>query len=80
MFFTYYGMRIGLKPFHWGIMGAIVSWGLSAEILSARATHRFMRRKLIWFVCSFSDRTLRFLGILLSLWLWHAHYRRRQRS
>ena len=74
MFFTYYGMRIGLKPFHWGIMGAIVSWGLSAEILSARATHRFMRRKLIWFVCAFSDRTLRFLGIVLSLWLWHAHY------
>ncbi|MGD1002580.1 MAG: MFS transporter [Candidatus Brocadiia bacterium] len=74
MFFTYYGMRIGLKPFHWGIMGAIVSWGLSAEILSARATHRFMCRKLIWFICAFSDRTLRFLGIVLSLWLWHAHY------
>jgi MFS family permease len=74
MFFTYYGMRIGLKPYQWGIMGAIVSWGLSAEIISARATHRFMRRKLIWFVCSFSDRTLRFLGILASLWLWHARY------
>jgi MFS family permease len=74
MFFTYFGMRIGLKPIHWGVMGAITSWGLTVEIISARATHRLMHRKLIWFVCSFSARTLRFLAILLSLWLWRAGY------
>jgi hypothetical protein len=74
IFFTYFGMRIGLKPFHWGVMGAVASWVLTAEIISARATHRLLQRKLIWFICAFSARSLRFLGIVFSLSLWHAGY------
>ena len=70
IFFVYLGTRIGMTLFQWGLLGAIVSWALCAEIISALATHRLRLRKPIWFFCALGDRTLRFLGILVALWFW----------
>ena len=70
IFFTYLGAQVGVTPFQWGLLGAIVSWCLCAELLSALATHRLKRRKLIWFFSGLGDRTLRFVGILVALWFW----------
>ena len=70
IFFIYFGNRIGLTPFHWGVMSSISSLLLSAQLLAAFVTRRSGQRKLLWFVAAFLNRSARFGGILIAFWLW----------
>jgi len=72
LFFIYFGNTIGLSRFQWGLMGGFSAWLIAAQLLSARLTERSGRRKVIWFSFAAADRSLRFVGILLALWLWRA--------
>ncbi|KPJ70790.1 MAG: hypothetical protein AMS14_10025 [Planctomycetes bacterium DG_20] len=71
IFFVYFGNSIGMSRFQWGVMGAIASFLLTAQLLSAVLTQRSGRRKVVWFASAIAARGLRILGILVSLWLWH---------
>lgn len=71
VFMIYFGNRIGLTKFEWGIMSAIGSWMLLMEIPAAGLTQRLGHRKLLWFLCATTDRSLRFIGIMIALLLWH---------
>jgi len=71
VFFVYFGNAIGLTKFEWGILSAVGSWVLLSEVLSAAITQRVGHRKLLWFICAFSDRSIRFMAIMASLLLWH---------
>ena len=71
VFLVYFGNRIGMTRFQWGLMGSIASLVLLGEVVSAAVTQHVGRRKLIWFVCATLDRGLRFVGIALALLLWH---------
>jgi len=70
IFFIYFGNRIGMTPFEWGVMGSITSLMLLSELLSAALTQRVGHRKGLWFVFAMLDRGLRFGGIVLALILW----------
>jgi len=72
IFFVYYGNRLGMSRFQWGLMGGISSFLLTAQILSAQITQRTGRRKLLWFVSALAGRGMRLVGILLGLWMWQA--------
>jgi MFS family permease len=71
IFFVYYGTRIGITRFQWGLMGGISSFALAAQLASALVTQRLGRRKLLWLVSAMLGRAVRLMGILGSLWLWH---------
>ena len=71
VFLVYFGNKIGITKFEWGVMSAIVSLMLLMEVLSAGLTQRLGHRKLLWFLCATADRSLRFIGIMISLLLWH---------
>ena len=70
IFFIYFGNRIGMTPFEWGLMGSITWLMLLSELLSAALTQRVGHRKRLWFICALVDRSLRFFGILAALVLW----------
>lgn len=70
VFLVYFGNRIGITKFEWGIMSALGSWMLLTEVMSAGLTKQIGHRKLLWFLCVFADRGLRFDGILTALLLW----------
>jgi MFS family permease len=70
IFFTYFGTTVGVTEFQWSVMAGISSWLISAQIVSAILTERTGKRKVIWFLFSAAERTLRLAGILLALWLW----------
>lgn len=72
LLFVYFGTSIGLTRFQWGVLAAISSWLLSAQLVSALITQRTGRRKALWFWFSITDRALRLAGILLAFWLWQA--------
>ena len=68
--FVYFGTAVGLTEFQWGLMAGISSWVIAAQPLSALITERTGNRKRIWFVSALADRSLRFIGIAVSLVLW----------
>ena len=70
VFLVYFGNKIGMTKFEWGIMSAIGSWMLLSEVLSAGLTQQLGHRKLLWFLCVSADRSLRMAGILAALLLW----------
>jgi len=70
IFFIYFGNRIGMTPFEWGVMSSITSLMLLSELLSAALTQRVGHRNGLWFAFAMLDRVLRFAGIILTLVLW----------
>jgi len=70
MFFIYFGNRIGVTRFQWGLMGGISSFLLSAQLLGALITQRAGRRKVLWFWAAVVQRGVRLLGIFAALALW----------
>ena len=68
--FVYFGTAVGLTEFQWGLMAGISSWVIAAQPLSALITERTGNRKRIWFLSALADRSLRFVGIAVSLVLW----------
>jgi len=68
--FTHFGNEVGMTPLLWGVMGAVSSLMLLAQLLSALLTQRIGRRKVLWFRSAISHHTLRLLGILLAFLLW----------
>ncbi|HRU06911.1 MAG TPA: MFS transporter, partial [Candidatus Brocadiia bacterium] len=70
VFFVYFGNRVGLTPFDWGLMGGLTSFLIVAQVFSALLTEVSGRRKLVWFATAFSERALRLAGILAAFWLW----------
>ena len=70
LFFVYYGNRIGLTRFQWGLMAGIGSVLLSAQLLSAYVSDHWGHRKAVWFFTALAGRVVRTGGILLSFLLW----------
>jgi len=70
VFFVYFGNRVGLTPFDWGLMGGLTSFLILAQVFSALLTEVSGRRKLVWFVTAFTERALRLAGILAAFVLW----------
>ena len=66
----YYGTTIGITRFQWGLMAAISSWLIMAQIYSAAVTEQTGRRKVLWFWLALGDRAMRPAGIVTSLALW----------
>jgi len=48
--------------------------GAADGTAAAAITQRMGHRKLLWFVCAIADRSLRFIGIVVALMLWHFGY------
>jgi MFS family permease len=70
IFFIYFGNVLGMSRFEWGVMGAVSSFVLASQLLSAILTERLGRRKFIWFTSALLGRTMRIVGTLVALWLW----------
>ena len=70
LFMVYYGNRIGMTSFQWGVMSCLASWVLVGQVLTGALVRRAGQRKLVWFLSAAADRSLRMIGILASLWLW----------
>ncbi|TVQ21040.1 MAG: MFS transporter, partial [Spirochaetaceae bacterium] len=68
--FVFFGTAVGLTEFQWGLLAGISSWVIAAQPLSALITERTGNRKRIWFLSALTDRSLRFIGIAVSLVLW----------
>jgi len=72
IFFFEFGKTVGMSNLQWGLLAGVSSWLMPAQIVSALIAQRTGRRKVIWFCLAVAERTLRLVGILLSLWLWQA--------
>lgn len=72
IFFIYYGNAVGMSRFQWGLMGAVSSFVLTAQLVSAVLTERLGTRKLLWFTAAVLGRVSRIAAIVLSLLLWRA--------
>jgi hypothetical protein len=68
--FVYFGTAVGLTDFMWGLLAGISSWVIAVQPLAALATERSGNRKRFWFLSALTDRSLRLVGILVSLLLW----------
>ncbi len=74
MFFTQFGNTIGMSPFQWGLLAGISSCLMPVQIVSAIVAQRIGKRKVVWFCLAIAERSLKLIGILLSLWLWQAGF------
>ena len=70
IFFFEFGKTVGMSNLQWGLLAGVSSWLMPAQIVSALIAQRTGRRKVIWFCLAVAERTLRLVGILLSVWLW----------
>ena len=71
IFFFQFGTMVGMSNFQWGLLAGISSCLMPAQIVSAMVAQRTGKRKMVWFCLAIAERSLKLIGILLALWLWH---------
>ena len=74
MFLIAWGDRIGVTIVQWGILGAISSFAISMQLVSAFGAARLGYRRLIWFVLEFINRSLRASALCLAFYFFHQGY------
>lgn len=63
MFLVAFGNAIGVSVSQWGLLGAVCSFAISVQLVSAYAAARFGYRRLLWYVTEAANRLLRAIGI-----------------
>ncbi len=70
IFLIAFGNNLGVTIFQWGLLGAVTSFALAFQLVSAHWSARAGRRKILWFGSEFTARVLRAFSLIGAYYLY----------
>jgi hypothetical protein len=70
LFLVAFGNVVHISVMQWGLLGAVSSFAIVFQVLSAFTAAQFGYRRLIWFISELISRLLRAAGFAVSFWLY----------